>query len=163
MYVYLAEPTFVALLLHRLEYPCSIRARAIQVAWLSFAVNKVAAFIYTVVMLIQTWNTAPAPFSVFFWVMLLCIACTQMHSVRVLYQIAAKATREKLGCDTTTGEKMKQGSNAKDAGKTQSGCVAIVTYGAQVVVNTESPQNADRQNNIQRIVKRVQALPHCTV
>ena len=134
----LSEPTFVALLLHLLEFSCSTRAKAFRVAWLSFALTKVAVFIYTFVMLVHTWKVTPVPFSIFCWVMLPCVAATQVHSVHLLRQITAKANRAKLD-DPETG-KMRLGLT--DAGNKKSDGTVICSPEAHLIFNTESSHNA---------------------
>ena len=87
----LEQPTFVALLIHRFGLSLPTRVRAFNVAWVSFLVTKVFAFIYSIVMLVVFWNDAPVSFIIVMVVLLTVVTVTQLQSTLVLHMLAVSA------------------------------------------------------------------------
>lgn len=96
----LEQPTFVALLMHRFGVRLSAVSFGFQVAWISFAVTKLAALIWTVALLIISGGDAPKPFTVVASIAAFLVAITQVMSTLVLRNLSnrveAKSKQLKL-------------------------------------------------------------------
>jgi hypothetical protein len=90
----LEQPTFVALLLHRFGASLAVKSRAFQVAWISFAVTKAAALIYTVIALVVNWAVAPMFWNVLMVVSTAGLSVTQVWSTAVLRKLSKRMTSQ---------------------------------------------------------------------
>ena len=91
----LEQPTFIALLAHRFGASLEARAKAFRVAWISFAITKLLAFMYTVWMMAVHWDNTPLPFSVLMVAILVAVSITQVYSTLVLRMLSARMTEQK--------------------------------------------------------------------
>ena len=86
----LEQPTFVALLLHRFGASLHVRVRAFHIAWISFLVTKIIAFVYSIVTLIMFFPKAPLGFRITMTALLAVITITQIYSTLVLRMLAGR-------------------------------------------------------------------------
>jgi len=98
----LEQPTFIALLLHRFGASLETKSRAFEIAWVSFAITKSLAFLYTVVALVVNWSTAPMGWNVVMITMCCGITLTQVQSTKVLRQLSKRMQSQWLSSSASS-------------------------------------------------------------